>query len=591
MALPAPTEAIIRQHAAGDSFLRGQAYYDEGAVQALIRRGNVLDAQVQGSDLKQYHVRCTWDEAGISEATCTCLYAYGGWCKHIVAVLLAVMHGDPMEERPPLEVLLADLDHDRLQNLVLRLAQRDPDLIEDIEREIQRGDVTGSPPAPHRPPDLNAVRRQMITALHHPPEPNERGWYYFHLGSEAYELLEQAWALIRAGEGRIALDILNAMTDECLENWQAIMEDEEGETLSYVQEELGPAWTEAILSANLTPSEREGWEAKLDAWESDLGEYAGSESFEVALKALEEGWDTPELQRILQGGSVERMFALGEDYNGLRIREQLTIARLNVLERQGRIDEFLNLARAEGQGARYTIMLVRQGQAFAAAEYGMAHLQSTEDALALAQALREAGQITDALRVAERGLNLDGRKAPLGTWLADLAAALGHPELAQHAATVAFGEEKNLAAYLRVQELAGEDWPARREQLLSALRETHDFHLEGPVDIFLHEGLVDDGISLLNRSSYPSPHLIHRVAGAAVEANPDWVIQASRKQAEAIMDAGKSTAYSEAADWLATAKRAYIVAGREGDWQDYLADLLEQHRRKYKLVPLLRALS
>jgi uncharacterized Zn finger protein len=81
------------------------------------------------------------------------------------------------------------------------------------------------------------------------------------------------------------------------------------------------------------------------------------------------------------------------------------------------------------------------------------------------------------------------------------------------------------------------------------------------------------------------------VADAAITSHPDWVIKASRQQAESIMDEGKAQYYHAAARWLGKARAAYRVAGRQQEWQVYLAGLLDRHRRKYKLVPLLKALG
>lgn len=590
MVMPELTNEFIRLHASGDSFRKGQEYCRDGAVLSLILRDSTLEAQVAGSEIQPYRVWCTVDEAGVRDATCTCPYAYGGWCKHIVAALLAVARGDAIEEHPPIDALLSGLDRDVLQHLVLRLARRDPDLAEIIEDEIHMGVGPPEESSPVRPPDLQAVRRQMVRALHHPSDYTERGWHTFHLGSEASGLLEQVWVLIRSGEGRTAMDILDAMTDEAMENWQSIMEDEEGETLDFVQNELGPAWVEAILTAELTPVERDGWESKLDAWESELADYVDSESFGVALKALREGWDDPDLQLVLRGEVGARRVVEIEDSYVLGIRDRLTTARLRVLERQGRFGEYLNLARVEGQVLRYTTMLVRQGGVTAAVEYGIAYLPRSEEALILAQTLREDGHATEAERVAERGLELEGRKALLGAWLAGLASDLGHRDLALRAATIAFYDEKTLTSYLRIQGPAGDAWPDRRAELLAHLRVTQDFSIQGPVDVFLHEGLIEDAIALLDRSSYPSPELIRQVAGAAVEANPEWVIRAARRQAEAIMDAGRSGHYREAADWLGLARSASLASGQAQEWREYLGALLELHHRKYKLMSFLRDL-
>jgi len=81
------------------------------------------------------------------------------------------------------------------------------------------------------------------------------------------------------------------------------------------------------------------------------------------------------------------------------------------------------------------------------------------------------------------------------------------------------------------------------------------------------------------------------VADAAIATRPDWVIAASRKQAEDIMNGGKAQYYGAAARWLARARDAYRAANREPEWRAYRAELLVQHARKYKLVPLLKALT
>jgi uncharacterized Zn finger protein len=38
-------------------------------------------------------------------------------------------------------------------------------------------------------------------------------------------------------------------------------------------------------------------------------------------------------------------------------------------------------------------------------------------------------------------------------------------------------------------------------------------------------------------------------------------------------------------------RKAYHMLGREKEWQTYLDELLSQHGRKYKLVPMLKALG
>ena len=108
------------------------------------------------------------------------------------------------------------------------------------------------------------------------------------------------------------------------------------------------------------------------------------------------------------------------------------------------------------------------------------------------------------------------------------------------------------------------------------------------MDIFLYEGLIDDAIAALgNCDSYV---LVEEVVDAASSSHHDWVISACRQQAESIMNAAKSNAYHHAVRWLRKARAAYLATGREDEWQQYLADLLDRHRRKYRLISLLEDL-
>jgi len=376
--------------------------------------------------------------------------------------------------------------------------------------------------------------------------------------------------------------VLEAITEEYLAGYE-YLDDSDGYASGFFQD-LAPAWAEALLSADLTAEERQSWASKLETWQADLEDYGLDEVLDSALGAAVQGWDFPPLRRILDGVATA-----GDEpeWPSTRWDGELVRARLNVLERQGRHEEYLRLARAAAEGERYATMLVQLGRV-EEAKYGLQHLATTGEALGLARALRERGELEAALRVAQRGLGLEGRKATLAVWLRDLAAGIGKTEQALSAALVAFEEAPDLGAYLRVQELAAEGWSAVRVRLLDQLRRVKSYYPEGPVDIFLHEGLIADAIAAVDKGATHT--VVERVVDAAIGSHPDWAIRACRGQAESIMNEGKAQYYDSAARWLGKAREAYRASGREKEWQAYLAELLVRHGRKYKLVPLLRAL-
>jgi uncharacterized Zn finger protein len=395
-------------------------------------------------------------------------------------------------------------------------------------------------------------------------------------------LVNQAQKFTEAGDGRNALAILEAITDEYVDGWTGL-DDSDGDA-SGLFAELARPWTEAILTADLTPTERREWAAKLADWQKEIGDYGVYDVFGAAQLAAEQGWDYPPLTRAIAGETTE--LGAWEDEDVPAYADDLTLARLAVLERQARYQEYLNLAEAEGQTGLQLTMLARLGHTQEAVDQGLQYLGTTDEAFMLAKTLRERGELTAALRIASHGLTLQGQKAALATWASDLAAGSGDLKFALDAAVAAFRETPSLAGYQKVQALAGPEWPTLKSELLGFLCQAADyFYTDARVDIFLHEGLLDDAIAVVDRTAGYTA--IERVMDAAIEKRPEWVIGAARKQAERIMDAGQAKYYEHAVGWLKRARAAYRAAGREADWRAYLDEIRRSHGRKYKLMGLI----
>src|SRR5579864_4586932 len=165
-----------------------------------------------------------------------------------------------------LESLLSGLNRDQLQTLLLKLSEQEPSLASAIEKQVrllqQSQMTTAEPkivPKPQIVVDPKNVRRQVRSALHS-LDRMRSSEAYWHIGAvvgEVDQLVDQAWALIKADEGRQALSVLEAITEEYISEW-VNLDDSDGEASGFF-EGLGVAWTEAILSADLTREEREQW--------------------------------------------------------------------------------------------------------------------------------------------------------------------------------------------------------------------------------------------------------------------------------------------------------------------------------------------
>lgn len=146
MTLPSIPRSNIQENTTGGSFERGKQYAADGAVRSIKKTDeHTVQAQVQGSDVHPYVVSIQFDANSVREVECTCPYVEGSWCKHIVAVLFELRDDEEVSAEEAVEVgeLVEDLDRAALITLIERLAEHDPRLIDQIERECSR--LTGSP--------------------------------------------------------------------------------------------------------------------------------------------------------------------------------------------------------------------------------------------------------------------------------------------------------------------------------------------------------------------------------------------------------------------------------------------------------------
>lgn len=618
---PAPlTEGQIRQKASAESFARGAEYYRRGAVGTLILRGDQLQTKVEGSEYEPYRVTVSFDPAGVRAASCTCPYDWGGWCKHIVATLLAfaAQPGD-VERRLPLAELLAGLDREQLVAVLLRLADDEPALVDAIEDQlvpkaahgaalvqlpavaadapaggaaVEAGGVT---PTRRTAVDVEGFKRQLRRVFR--SQRVDDYLAYEGILADLEPMVAQIRGFLDGDDARSALPLLEVLTDDFSDAW-VDFDDSDGELGGFF-DKLGELWAEALLASNLKQAERKMWRERLEEWAGEAEEY-GCEGLEIAVQAAAEGWTGSWLDGAMQG-EVRPGTQPDTPYAA-----ELTQIRLGILERSGYITEALRLAAAAGMYREQALILVRQGRGAEAAALGQRQISTPEDALVLAQTLHGQGDLAGALAIAEHGFGLgdsvagnpglEFARARLAAWLVELAAGQGRVELALRAGTEALRVEPQLSLYRRLAELAGahpelveDGWPALRERLLTALRASTAWRASGRIEIFLAEGLIDDAIAALGK--HPDSSSLVRVMDAALETRPDWVISAATSNAERIVDAGDAKNYDSAIGWLRRARSGYEAAGRVQDWKAYFQQLRAKHIRKYKLVALLDGLE
>ena len=595
------SEAAIRAGATEKSFARGRELFRRRAVSRAAIQGRTLSGVCEGSESPFYRVRAELDEGGVRSASCTCPYDFGGYCKHIIALLLSYAH-EPESfavRKEPAE-LLSELSREQLLALLVKLVGEQPDLYELIEAALAAPSVSGSgkiAPSRRREVDVEVYRRR-VSGIMHGLDHMRASEAYWHVGGLTDELRgveRSAQEFFDAGEAESALRILLTLVEETSDGFEYI-DDSNGELGDFLNN-LGATLAEVILSLDLDEDRREDLLSDLDDLHDRLSDY-GVEGLSVTLLAARHGWK--ELPALAHPGETRSRYE-GEDDDAEADEDEwyasgwvpedpvqvLTHAKLNVLERQGCTDEYLSLCLRAGEHLRYALKLLSLGRTPEAVSHALKRLTDANEALTLAQHLRDAGHLDEAIRVGERGLRLKGHKAPLGRWLGAIEEAQGRTRQALEAWLAAFRETPSLDLWRTLKRLAGRGWSKLKPTAMSSLEKFYD---KRPLaEVLVEEQEWDAAIYLADRHAQEH-EVAATVADALITRRPEWVIRASLKHAEALIEPTKSTLYPAAADWLRRAKAAYAHSGRAGEWQQYFQRLKEQYKRRPALMAQLTSL-
>jgi uncharacterized Zn finger protein len=604
MSVPRLTESIIRAGADARSYERGYALWQDGAISNAAIQGDTLSGECEGTSAPYYLLRVELDEGGIRSAHCSCPYEYGGYCKHLVALLLAFIHEPKqfVKRKAPAE-LLADLDREALLALLTKLLRDRPELVDWVEAAIAAPSGKAKR-GKRKTVDAEVYRRQVRHILHSLDRmrPSEAYWHVGGLVHELAEVETNAMKFLEAGDAETALAILLALIEEASQGFEMI-DDSNGDFSGFLRD-LGQPLAEVILSLELSPVEREQLKNQLRKYDRNMSAYMTGGALDVAFEALEYGWtDQPRRSRpaVVEDKWDEEDDELDEyDEDDVDVYEDagtigwpayrpadLTEAKLNVLQRQNRVEEYLALCQAANRHLRYALKLAELDRVAEAVKFARSHLTTAGEALQLAQQLRTLNHLTEALAIGERGLQLKGYKHSLAEWLAPIEEAQGRKAQALAAWQAAFNEEPTLETYQTIQQLAGSKWKKLQPDLMIAL---HKYYSQLPLaQVLIHEEAWTDAMALAERRDVEYP-VVEAVADAVIQHYPDWVLRVSVKHAERLMVEANSKNYPIAAGWLKRVKAAYQVLGQTAEWRRYLARIKEQYKRRPALQAQLNRL-
>lgn len=610
----------IRQHFDARSYQRGQKYQKSGEVLNLSLRDNTLSAYVQGSDTQPYHVQITLEHDDIADAYCTCPYDWGGYCKHIAAVVLEYMHEpNAVQQEVSLETMLKPLKQQELRALLEHIWHHHPEIHGNVQHYLQN-DTSGKSNQKATEPKEASANISIDTALYtnmmrDAVNRSSIDWDGYPDYDAAHKVLEKVRPFLAKGNFIDALAIAEALLHSFVDTVNQRDDDYAMDGVGFsdetIVETFDYALAEAILGAKPSQKERKRLLTEVLAWQD----------------AMANEWHDAELS--YSGAALLQDLDVSEDEEAKELASAITdlheyekkgfaAMQLRVMKHTDASDEAkrLEFAKKSGQGLSYLKLLLEFNQQAKAMQEYPKQLSNDADKLEFARLLKR-NYPEDALRVIEqqfarympKGFQdlaqdykstieeyIGYRREEVRYGMAQLVKTIigkkkTHPELLYQAYLVMFRYKPSLKDYQKLQHIAGKGWTPLQAKLLAFIQEpTYSKNAQtAAVDILLHETMHEEAIRYVSDKEMPSD-LIQKVMKVVMPDFPKWVMGVAKHKAEAIVSAGKSNLYAEAVTWLSLAKDTHTMHGTALEWERYILVIAEQYKRKRNFIKELQAI-
>lgn len=569
----------LKRLATARSFARGEAYFNDGRVHGLAAHAGTCTAIVRGQDDYSVTLRSTEHEIKYS---CDCpIGLEGEFCKHLVAVGLASLNPAPENKGKPsnrkgtaskddLRAYLERQDKDTLVAMLAREAMENRNLRDRLLLEAAQSNPAGL--------DITAYRRSIARAT------RTDGFVDYHSAYDytrrILQVTDSIADLLNDGHAQAVIELTEyalARLEKAIGN----MDDSDG-YMSDILPELQNLHHRACLEARPDPCTLARrlfeWEMKSD-WEifdgtaETYADVFGAEGLAEYLRLAEYEWaKIPQLDP------------------GERDDERST--------RRFRITSIMEALARQSDDPESLVEIKRRD---------LSHAYSF---LKIAEIYREAGQHDEALDWAEQGIKSFPRAdSRLVTFLAVEYHRRSRHDDAMTLIWNQFVESPFLQNYQDLKAHAlkvrpAPDWRAWRDKALTHLRgviekekqqektSKNHWHWVGHADntrlveIFLWEKRYDEAWQEACAGGCSSS-LWLRVAATREKKHPGDAVPIYQEMIAPTLNRGNNVAYEEAVKLLQKIRELMGRLDRVTEFEDYLAALRVEYKRKRNFIKLL----
>jgi len=616
------SEADLRAYSDEASFQKGYDYYLHHAIVEPILSESVLRAFCHGSGLSPYRVVVTLLPAGdksahkVVSAGCSC--PRGGFCKHLVALLLTWIHQpERFVVRSWLMGRLSEKSREELLALLEQLVQRQPDIEPMVELLIELPLATQAQ-GKNRPGrgkertlDPSTIQNQVDSAFYNAGE----GWgAASRVAAELDRLCDIGKSFAEAGEWANAQVVYATVAEETIIHYEGLHD--EGQ-VSWILEQCA-AGLVACLSAQPTLPKREQLDAEdreellttlFGLWK--FGYNYGGIGVDVA-GAIAGNGTARERKRVETW--LREELRPGQDSSSTWHNRSVVDFVVKLKQAEHASDEdVLAEYRNAGLYKELTEKYLQLGHENEALGVAQAHLTEPRDAtwfaeelLKLGEAWREQalafvetrlGEVKPALQSKSQDFTSAHTVDTYRRWLSETYLLYGKAKQALDMELARFQANPGDATYRSVRsaaQVAGqlkEVWPGLRPQLIQTLEQQGRWG--ALVTISLDEGEVGQALAALTEmeraprtplygygyraEAAPSTYQA-QVAQAAEESYPDEAIRLYKSVIKRLIDGRGRENYQQATGYLARVRRLYQKQGREPEWQAYITNLRNSNK-------------
>ncbi|HEX9986990.1 MAG TPA: SWIM zinc finger family protein [Chloroflexia bacterium] len=632
----------LREYVGDKEYNKGKEYFNSDAVYDVVLRGSVLRGRSHGQSGGPYKMAVTLaaaDASGpglVADYSCTC--PRGGFCKHIIALLLVwIRTPEDVPVRSDVTTLLQDLSREELLDIVMGLLKREPDLDKWLEKMLIKPSKSTAPGTAAKvtinPAKIRKEAASIFSRLNYGYDWGEDGDE--DIAAELDELVAVGDRYVEVAQWADAQVVYTAIAEETMSHYEEV-DDSDGEICEVIaacgdglldcleaQDRLGPADrlpSEARIALFKTLYALWDHSYNYSCWEpdKDVAALIADAATSAELAQVQE-WVRADIEaegpeyygRFGQHARVEFLLTLKAKF-GLTDEDTLAEYRkANMFDQaalllidRGRIDDALEEYRQAGMYEEMASLLLDQGRTDEAIRLARKRLQVAMQSTRFAEHLLELGEAEQmqAVKFIEERLWEEKEAKNIEeylVWLEGQYTQYGMHDKALEAAQTRFKNNPGDSTYeslKRAAQLEGQPpslWAEVRPGLLATLRSKEQW--AALVSIHLNEGEVGEAINALDKhespqrrpapsiySGYyqtlPRGDLNMRVAEAAEKDYPSRSRAIYTRRAEEVIDYRGRDNYQQAAAFLAKVKKLYEQEGKEGEWQSYIDDLRARNK-------------